>query len=157
MSIFNKSEWGKLHIAKFSNWTLTLQGDQHLLGWMMIFPPRKITGPFTLLTDQELVELKRICIIVENLQKELFNAEWFNYLQAGNHDGTLHINVQPRYSSQRELEGFVFKDENWGHLAKLLPDNELAPKDIVLKIVTKVREVIAKNKYPEFTVEISEN
>lgn len=103
MSKIDKSEWSKLHIAKINGWTLSVCGDQHVLGWLIIFPPRKVEGSITKLTDTELLEFKRIGTIAENLLQTAFNAEWFNYVQAGNVVKNIHIHLQPRYSFERKF------------------------------------------------------
>lgn len=154
MSAINKDEWGKLHIAKFNDWTLSVCGDQHVLGWLIIFPPRKIEGAITKLTDDELLDFKKIGIIAEDLLKEAFNAEWFNYSQAGNVVKNLHIHLQPRYSSERNFEGYKFTDEGWGHPVKYLASEKLAPKEAVFAIVKYLRELLKNKIFEDFTVEV---
>lgn len=155
MAIIPKEEWSKLHIAKLSGWTLSVCGDQHVLGWLIIFPPRKVEGALTQLTDQELLEFKKIGIIAEDLLKEAFNAEWFNYSQAGNVVKNLHIHLQPRYSSERNFEGYKFTDEGWGHPVEYLASEELASKELVFSITKHLRSILKTQTIPEFTVEIA--
>lgn len=154
MAIVEKEEWGKLHIAKFDDWTLGVCGSQHVLGWLIIFPPRHIQGSLVQLSDEELLKFKQIGLIAEDLLKEAFNAEWFNYSQAGNVIKNLHIHLQPRYSSERVFEGHKFIDEGWGHPIKSLPEEQLATKEIVFEIVKKLREILKTKDIKNIKVEI---
>jgi|SRR5690606_109434 len=154
MAQIEKNEWEKLHIAKFNDWTLSVCGDQHVLGWLIIFPPRKVEGAITRLTDEELLDFKKIGIIAEELLKEAFNAEWFNYSQAGNVVKNLHIHLQPRYSSERNFEGYKFTDEGWGHPVKYLASKELASKEIVFAITNHLRNLLKSKSIADFNVEI---
>jgi diadenosine tetraphosphate (Ap4A) HIT family hydrolase len=139
MGIVDKKEWYKLHIAKLDGWILSLAGDQHVLGWLIIFPPVKIEGSITALSDTEIVKFKQIATIAENLLKRTFNADWFNYTQAGNVLKNLHIHLQPRYSSDRIFENFTFRDEGWGHPVKYLPSESLPSKELVFQIVDTLK------------------
>lgn len=154
MSIVEKSDWAKLHIAKINDWTLGLCGDQHVLGWVILFPPRKIEGSLTGLTDEELIMMKQVGKIAEDLLTETFQAEWFNYSQAGNVVRNLHIHLQPRYSSEREFQGFKFTDEGWGHPVKSLPRESLPSKEVVFEIVRLLRENLSKKTYNNVKIEI---
>jgi diadenosine tetraphosphate (Ap4A) HIT family hydrolase len=157
MALVDKEEWAKLHIAKFNNWTLSVCSDQHLLGWLIIFPPRKIQGSLVKLTDEELSEFKKVGQIAENLLTKAFNAEWFNYIQAGNVEKNLHIHLQPRYSSERIFENHTFTDEGWGHPVEYLPYEKLASKDVVFKMVTKLKDLLRVGNFENITVEIIDN
>lgn len=44
MAIVEKEEWGKLHLAEFDDWTLGVGGNQHVLGWLIIFSPSAFEG-----------------------------------------------------------------------------------------------------------------
>ncbi len=154
MLIFQKDDWNKLHIAKINGWTLTLMGDQNLLGWVMLFPSRKLKGPITLLTNDELIEFKKVALLTEELLNDLFQPDWFNYSQLGNHDGTLHIHLVPRYKSNRVFDGFTFTDENWGNRIKYLPIEKLARKETVLKIVQAFKDKLKERNIQDLKIEI---
>jgi diadenosine tetraphosphate (Ap4A) HIT family hydrolase len=102
-----------------------------------------------------MVEFKRIGLVAEELLKNTFQSEWFNYLQEGNGVRRLHIHLEPRYSSNREFEGHTFTDEGWGRKVKFLKEDQLAPKDLLFKIVVTLRENLAKMEIEDFKVEIS--
>lgn len=156
MAIVEKEEWSKLQIAKFDDWVLSVGGNQHVLGWLIIFPPRSFEGSMVHLTDQELLEFRKIGQIAEDLLKECFNPDWFNYVQQGNNVKRIHIHLQPRYLSERVFEGHTFTDE--GFIGKgtirFLNDENLAQKDIVFKIVKKLRETLSKKDISDFNVKI---
>lgn len=154
MAIIEPSEWSKLHIAKFNDWTLGVGGNQHVLGWLIIFPPDSMENSIVHLSDKEMLEFKKIGLIAEDLLKELFQADWFNYCQQGNNVKRIHIHLQPRYSSERIFEGFKFTDAGWGRTIRFLKDDELAPKEIVFKIVQALREALCKKDIKDFKVEI---
>lgn len=154
MSVVPKEEWPKLHIAKFDDWTIGVAGDQHVLGWLIIFPPKHIQGSLFHLEDEDLLKLKQIGLIAEDLLKQAYNAEWFNYSQAGNVVKNLHIHLQPRYSSERIFEGHKFTDEGWGHPIKYLPQEELASEEIVFKIVKELRKILSTKDIRNFDVQI---
>lgn len=157
MAIFKEEEWPTLHIASFDDWILSVAANQHVLGWMIIFPPRKFEGSIAHLKDKELLEFKKIGLIAEDLAKEVFGAEWFNYLQQGNTVKRIHIHFQPRYSSERTFANHTFTDAGWGGLIKRLKDEELAPKEVVLQIVQALRDALIKKDIKDFKVEILNN
>lgn len=135
MTIVSKPDWSKLHIAKVNGWVVSAIGDQHLLGGLIIFPPRKIVGSLVELSDSELVEFKQVAQLCEQLLKKAFSAEWFNYVQAGNVVKNLHIQLWPRYSSSREFFNHTFTDGGWGGPLIYLPEDQLVPAEKVFGIV----------------------
>src|SRR5260221_1955767 len=146
MAIVEEKDWGKLHIAKFDDWTISLASNQHVLGWLLLFPPKKIEDSIVHLSDKELLDFKRIGLICEELLKEEFKAEWFNYCQQGNGVRRIHIHLQPRYSSERVFDGHTFTDAGWGRTIRFLKDEELAPKEMVFEIVRALRIALSKKK-----------
>jgi len=154
MAIIEKEEWNKLHIAKFNDWTLSVGGNQHVLGWLILFPPSNFENSIVHLPNIEILEFKKIGLIAEDLLKECFNAEWFNYCQQGNNEKRVHIHLQPRYSFERVFENHTFTDEGFGRTIKFLKDEQLASKKIVFKIVQKLRDTLKTKNIKEFNVEI---
>jgi diadenosine tetraphosphate (Ap4A) HIT family hydrolase len=155
MAIVEQEEWPKLDIAMLNDWRLSVAANQHVLGWLIIFPPLEEETSIVHLSDQQMVEFKRIGLVAEELLKNTFQSEWFNYLQEGNGVRRLHIHLEPRYSSNREFEGHTFTDEGWGRKVKFLKEDQLAPKDLLFKIVVTLRENLAKMEIEDFKVEIS--
>ncbi len=156
MSVITESEWTKLHVAKLNEWTLSVGGNQHVLGWLIIFPPRKFEGSIVHLSDSELLEFKKIGLIAEELLKDCFKPDWFNYCQQGNNVKRIHIHLQPRYLSKRNFEGHTFTDEGFVKKGtiRFLNDEDLAPKEVVFKIVQILRDALAKKMITDFKVEI---
>ncbi|MFS8131300.1 MAG: hypothetical protein ACMG57_04975 [Candidatus Dojkabacteria bacterium] len=154
MSIVEKEEWEKLWIAKINGWTLSVAANQHVLGWLIIFPPREIEESLVHLTDEELSTFKKIGLLAEDLLKECFQAEWFNYCQQGNNVKRIHIHLQPRYSSERVFEGHTFTDAGWGRTIRFIQDPDLAQKEIVFKLVDKFKQSLRSKQFTDLQVEI---
>lgn len=154
MAIFKEEEWPLLHVAKFDDWILSVAANQHVLGWMIIFPPSSFEDSIAHLSDKELLGFKKLGLIVEDLAREVFNAEWFNYLQQGNTVRRIHIHFQPRYSSDRVFANHTFTDRGWGGLIKRLKEDDLPPKEVVLNIVEALKDALSKKEIKDFKVEI---
>ena len=152
--IFEEKDWSKLWVAKFNEWTLSVASNQHVLGWLILFPPRKFEGSIVHLTDEELSEFRKIGLIAEEILKECFNAEWFNYCQQGNGEQRIHIHLQPRYSSERHFEGHTFTDAGWGRTIRFINDEDLAQQEIVLKLVETLKEALRHKTITDLQVKI---
>lgn len=137
-----KEEWNKLWVAKVDDWTIGVTGDQHLLGQLILFPPEKVHGSIVHMSNTELLKFKQIGLLAEELLKDTFQSEWFNYNQAGNVIRDLHIHLQPRYSSPKDFAGYTFTDEGWGHPMKFRALEDLPDKSVVFKIVGILRDQI---------------
>lgn len=157
MAIVEENEWPKLDIAMFDDWRLSVASNQHVLGWLIIFPPLDEETSIVHLSDEDMIKFKRIGLIAEELLKKTFQSEWFNYLQEGNGVRRLHIHLEPRYSSNREFEGHTFTDEGWGRKVKFLKEDQLATKELVFKLVAKLREGLSEMNIKEFKILISNN
>lgn len=134
-----KDDWSKLWIAKINGWTISATGDQHVLGSLILFPPRKFEGSLADLTDMELIEFKNVAKLCEQILKTTFESEWFNYSQAGNVVKSLHIHLMPRYSDDKDFQGYTFTDKGWGRLMEYRKPEELPDKDIVFAIVAELK------------------
>ncbi len=152
--IFEESEWPKLDIAMLNDWRLSVASNQHVLGWLIIFPPLDEETSIVHLSDEQILEFKQIGLIAEELLKKTFNSEWFNYLQEGNGVRRLHIHLEPRYSSTREFAGRTFTDEGWGRKVKFLKE-DLPSKEVVLEIVKVLRKNLLEMNIEKFKVEIA--
>jgi diadenosine tetraphosphate (Ap4A) HIT family hydrolase len=66
------------------------------------------------LTDEELIELKQVLKEIEAalLKNEIFKPDRFNYWQMGNVFYHLHFHGIPRYKTEREFLGRVWKDRD---------------------------------------------
>lgn len=140
----SKEEWAKLWVAKINGWTISLAGDQHVLGWTILFPPDEIKGSLVNLPKNRLIEFQKIGHLIEKVLSDKFGAEWFNYRQAGNVVKNLHIHLIPRYSKVTTKHGYEFTDEGWGHPVKFRKASELPDKEIVFKLVKEMRFAMSK-------------
>lgn len=154
MAIVERDEWNRLHVAKINGWTIGVSGSQHVLGWLIIFPPEKIEGSLADLSDEEILAFKKVARIGEDLLTKLFHPDWFNYVQTGNVVKDLHIHLQPRYSSPREFEGHSFNDIGWGKTVRNLRYEYLPRKDIVFKIVDDLKTALKEMGLKDLKVEI---
>ena len=155
MTIVEEAEWPKLDIATFNGWRLSVAANQHVLGWLIIFPPLDEEISIVHLTDEQIIQFKRVGLIAEELLRRTFRSEWFNYLQEGNGVRKLHIHLEPRYSTPREFGGFHFTDEGWGRKVKFLTAEQLAHKELVFQIVAELRKNLNEMQIEDFTVDIS--
>lgn len=146
MSIIEKTEWSKLHIAKYKDWTISLCGDQHIIGWLSIFPPTPIENSIAHLSDKEILEFKEIGLLCEDILKKAFKANWFNYSQAGNVTKRIHIHIIPRYKNPVKFNNMSFKDEGWGGSIKYLPYEDLPKKETVFEIVNYLKSLLKQLK-----------
>jgi len=155
MTMFTEDEWPKLDLFTYNGWRVSLAANQHLLGWLIIFPPSEIEASIVHLKESELLDFKQVGLFCENLLKQTFNTEWFNYLQEGNGVKRIHIHLHPRYSSDRSFVGFNFKDLGWGRKVKFLSTEELPNKETVLELVKLLRQALKNNKL-DLNINISE-
>ncbi len=152
MAVVERDEWNKLQVIKLDGWTISVSGSQHVLGWLILQPPKKVEGSIVNLPDEELLNFKKIGLLSEEVLNELFNPDLFNYSVTGNVIKDLHIHLQPRYSSPREFSGYRFVDENWGRAVRFLPYERLPQKEVVFDLVDTLKQSFNKKDLSEFKV-----
>jgi len=157
MAIVEREEWPKLQVAKINGWTIGVSGSQHVLGWLIISPPDPVEGSLTDLSDEQLLEFKKVAKVSEELLNTLFSPDLFNYNQTGNVVRNFHIHLLPRYSSPREFGGHRFSDDSFGHQVRYLRYEYLAPKEVVFDLVKSLREALKKMDLKDVEIEISED
>ena len=106
--------YSKGEIKEYEYWNLEVSYRQHTLGCFIIFCKRNVERVSSL-TKEELNELKNVMKDIEIAVEKAFGAARFNYFQMGNQLHNLHFHGIPRYSSDIDLLGKTWKDENFGH------------------------------------------
>ncbi len=108
-------DYSKLLIKEYNHWLVQIFDHQNYLGRCIVWCKREDATDFTEATKEELEELMLILKELKEATTRAFNADWFNYAFLGNETPHLHGHFIPRYRSEREFVGVIFKDELWGH------------------------------------------
>ncbi len=103
-------------------WSIKLDStDQTYLGRAVVVLKRNC-GDLAELTDEELLDFKKVVIGFENAVRKSFNATMFNWTclmngayQNNPPDPWVHWHVRPRYNHEVQFEGSVFEDTDFGH------------------------------------------
>ena len=103
-------------LQEYTHWVAEMSYRQHTLGCFILFCKREIQG-FSELTVDELASLRQAMKDVEGvlLRADGFVPNRFNYFQMGNQLHHLHIHGIPRYASDREFSGRLWRDESYGY------------------------------------------
>jgi diadenosine tetraphosphate (Ap4A) HIT family hydrolase len=104
-----------LILKEYRYWTLSIAESQNLLGWSHAFLKRHVLF-FEELTDEEIIELKKVISDLKFTLNKIFKPDWFNVMQLGNMTQHLHFQLVPRYKEKREFEGRIFFDKEYGRM-----------------------------------------
>lgn len=129
-----------LIVGETSNWQIIVRQAQHTLGMLVIVYKDKSISSLTELNNEHLIELKDLLLRLEQILKGLYQADRFNYLQAGNENPSLHIHVIPRYEALRVVNGVEFTDEGMQSKEGKLwieKDKTQWPDEEVVRFITK--------------------
>ena len=109
-----KNEYPGGLLKEYAHWALEVSYTQHTFGNFIIFCKREGVEQLAQLKDEELLELRSVLQEIQSaLEKNpLFKPDRFNYWQMGNFVHHLHIHGIPRYKSDREFLGKVWKDQD---------------------------------------------
>jgi diadenosine tetraphosphate (Ap4A) HIT family hydrolase len=134
------SDYSKFLIKRYKNWSVFVHGNQSYLGRCVVWCDREDAIQ---LTDANSEEQEELFIILKELKfasEKAFGGEWFNFSFLGNAEPHLRAHFIPRYSSHKDFEGEVFKDERWGHHYKKPNDNFVTTPEVLEKIRLKMKE-----------------
>ena len=92
-------------------------------------------------TEDERNELFSILRELKSASEKEFGGEWFNFAFLGNETRHLHGHFFPRYSTEKEFEGVVFKDATWGHNFAL-DKNFVTPPHVLEKVRIMMKEYL---------------
>ncbi len=104
----------QLEVKRYEYWTVSLRENQSYLGWTIIEANRAGLVDLMDITDGERVELFEIGRKLKAALTELFQPDLFNWASFGNKSPQLHMQVIPRYRSDRVFMETTFADARWG-------------------------------------------
>ena len=136
-NILKKFRYPELLVKEYNNWVILCRFNHMTLGSLVLFCKDDV-NEFSKISKESFAELPQVITEIETKTKELFQNGKINYLMLMMVDPVVHFHVLPRYSSDREFEGFTFKDFSWPKK----PDLDLMNKideDMLLKITLKLR------------------
>jgi len=130
-------DYSKLLIKQYKYWGVYIHGNQSYLGRCVVWCDREDAVHLTDATKDEQLELFQVLNDLQEASVKAFQGEWFNFSFLGNETNHLHGHFIPRYSSEKEYEGVLFKDELWGHNYKT-DKSFVTPPEVLLKIQQKM-------------------
>lgn len=133
------SDFSKYKIKDYKYWGVYIHENQGYLGRCVLWCEREDALDLADAAPEEREELFVVLKEMREACKKSFNSDWFNYAFLGNGTRHLHGHFIPRYSSEREFAGIVFKDERWGHNYRTNHDFK-TPEDVLEKIRLKIKE-----------------
>jgi len=132
-----KFGYPKTLIKEYKNWMILCQPKQVTLSSLILICKDEVDA-FSKISEESFSELPKIIKEIENKIKNLFNNDKINYLMLMMVDSEVHFHIIPRYSTDKEFEGFIFKDKSWPKKPYTGIVNEIS--EIVLnKLIEKLR------------------
>ena len=104
----------KLQLQSTRCWTWSLHANQAYLGRIVLSLRRDCQGSLADLTDVEWEALRTELRAYEEIARDLFRPDRFNYKQLGNEWPHVHVHAIPRYRSSRRWNDVEFVDHRWG-------------------------------------------
>ena len=142
-NILKKFRYPELSVKEYNNWVILCRFNHMTLGSLVLFCKDDV-NEFSKISKESFAELPQVIIEIETKTKELFQNDKINYLMLMMVDPVVHFHVLPRYSSDREFEGFTFKDFSWPKKPNLDLMNKI-DEDMLLKITLKLRNYFNNN------------
>ena len=136
-NILKKFRYPELSVKEYNNWVILCRFNHMTLGSLVLFCKDDV-NEFSKISKESFAELPQVIIEIETKTKELFQNDKINYLMLMMVDPVVHFHILPRYSSDREFEGFTFKDFSWPKKPNLDLMNKI-DEDMLLKITLKLR------------------
>jgi len=136
------SDFAQHKIKEYSYWSVFVHSNQGYLGRCIVWCNREDALDLTDATTEERNELFVVLHDIREAVTNAFNADWFNYAFLGNTTRHLHGHIIPRYASEQEFGGMIFKDERWGHNYRTDHDF-VTPNDVLEKIKIEIQKNIA--------------
>lgn len=111
-------------IKEYSNWVLLLRKEQVTLGSLVLICKDKATQ----LSDISKESFEEFPIIIKEIEvhlSKLFSYDKINYLMLMMVDPDVHYHIIPRYSSNKDINGTIFKDYGWPGIPDIRKTNIL--------------------------------
>ena len=141
-NILKKFRYPELLVKEYDNWVILCRYNHVTLGSLVLLCKDDVDA-FSKISKESFAELPQVIAEIETKTKELFQNDKINYLMLMMADPVVHFHVLPRYASDREFEGFVFKDFSWPNPPDLNLINKI-DEDMLLKITLKLRDCFNK-------------
>ena len=138
---FCQQKFSDTVIKEYQHWELQLFTDQSYLGRSLVKLKRHAVDLEELRSNEREEFFEKVLPELENALDEAFNPDLYNQATLGNDCRHFHFHVVPRYSSERNLAGEKFMDENWGHHYKDSSDNNTS-KEVFNEIMHTVQKEI---------------
>ena len=142
-NILKKFRYPELSVKEYNNWVILCRFNHMTLGSLVLFCKDDV-NEFSKISKESFAELPQVITEIETKTKELFQNDKINYLMLMMVDPVVHFHILPRYSSDREFEGFTFKDFSWPKKPNLDLMNKI-DEDMLLKITLKLRNYFNNN------------
>lgn len=130
-----------LLIKEYVYWDVSVHENQGYLGRCVVWCKRPDVLDLADATPEERDEFFAILAQLKAALSVAFQPDWFNYAFLGNGVRHLHCHVIPRYASEREFAGHVFKDDRYGHNYRTDHDFSV-PEGIIEQIFDVLRGVL---------------
>jgi diadenosine tetraphosphate (Ap4A) HIT family hydrolase len=115
-------------IKEYNNWYLLCRPEQISLASLVLICKDEVNA-FSKISKKSFAEFPKIIKEIETIIKKTFNYDKINYLMLMMKDPEVHFHIIPRYSTDKEFEGVIFKDPKWS-------------RSIDLHILNEINEVI---------------
>src|SRR3989338_2361039 len=142
-NILKKFRYPELSVKEYNNLVILCRFNHMTLGSLVLFCKDDV-NEFSKISKESFAELPQVIIEIETKTKELFQNDKINYLMLMMVDQVVHFHILPSYSSDREFEGFTFKDFSWPKKPNLDLMNKI-DEDMLLKITLKLRNYFNNN------------
>ncbi len=131
-------------LKEYKHWVLEISYRQHTLGCYIIFAKRLTIRKISELSDEELVDLRKVMKEMEKALEETkeFRPDHFNYLQLGNNIPYLHFHGIPRYKNPRFFAGREWIDATYG--APPVWSTNDVDDEVVIMVREKIKEKLQK-------------
>lgn len=137
---FCRGKFSETVIKEYNKWEVQLFLNQYYLGRSIVKLKRHAVD-ITDLEKEERNELfEDILPELENAMDRLFEPDLYNHATLGNDCRHFHLHFIPRYSSKREFNGEVFKDENWNKDYRSTPTGQDITDETFEKIENSIQE-----------------
>lgn len=136
--ILEKFRYPELTIKEYKNWVILCRYNHVTLGSLVLFCKDEVEA-FSKISQDSFLELPIVIKEIETNLKELFNYDKINYLMLMMVDPIVHFHIIPRYSTDKEFEGAIFKDFSWPVKPDIDIKNDIS-EDMLKKILFKLRE-----------------
>ena len=130
----------ELLIANFKHWQVYLHESQCYLGRSYIWAKRKDALDFFDMNAGEKKEYFEVGRALKSALTRAFKPDLFNYATLANISPHLHTHVIPRYKTEREFSGIVFRDLRWGKNYVHYDKNFKVENVILFKIRDEIKD-----------------